>query len=207
MPSPLRKNSNSSDSLSSGRSTSSRAVISPEAMQHAAKLSEVTASYIILMVTSGILAAIAMLTNSIPVLIGSMVIAPALSPLALVAFAIVNRRPKLVRKGVVSACCGLALAVLAALITTWLLNATHVIPKETNLLNKVLLDERVSVGWYSAITAIAAGIAGMIALTERKTDTLVGVVSALALVPAGVAGAIAFISAEIRFEAGAESRC
>lgn len=164
-------------------------------MQHAAKLSEVTASYIILMVTSGILAAIAMLTNSIPVLIGSMVIAPALSPLALVAFAIVNRRPKLVRKGVVSACCGLALAVLAALITTWLLNATHVIPKETNLLNKVLLDERVSVGWYSAITAIAAGIAGMIALTERKTDTLVGVVSALALVPAGVAGAIAFISA------------
>ena len=44
------------------------------------------------------------------------------------------------------------------------------------------------------ITAIAAGIAGIIALTERKTDTLVGVVAALALVPAGAAAAIAFLS-------------
>ncbi|PZO10229.1 MAG: hypothetical protein DCF25_20945 [Leptolyngbya foveolarum] len=194
MPASPRKNSNSPDSSSSRRSTSPRAVISPDAMQHAAKLSEVNASYVVLMVTSGILAAVAMLTNSIPVLIGSMVIAPALPPLALLSFAIINRRPKLVRKGFVSACCGLTLAVLAALVTTWLLNATHVIPKETNLLNKVLLDERVNVGWYSVVTAIAAGITGMIALTERKTDTLVGVVSALALVPAGVAGAIAFLS-------------
>lgn len=163
-------------------------------MKHVAKLSKINASYMILMVASGVLAAVAMLTNSIPVLIGSMVIAPALPPLALISFAVVNRRPKLARDGFVSACSGLALAVLGALATTWLLNATHIIPKETNLLDKVLLDERVSVGWYSVITAIAAGTAGMIALTERKTDTLVGVVSALALVPAGVAGAIAFIS-------------
>lgn len=163
-------------------------------MHRVAKLSKIDASYMILMATSGVLAAVAMLTNSIPVLIGSMVIAPALPPLALISFALVNRQPALVRRGIASAFVGISLAVLAALITTWLLNITHVIPKEVNLLDKVLLDERVSVGWYSAISAVAAGIAGMIALTERRTDTLVGVVSALALVPAGAAGAIAFIS-------------
>lgn len=163
-------------------------------MQHVSSLSKLTPSYLILMGTSGVLAAVAMLTNSIPVLIGSMVIAPALPPLALISFAIVNRRLKLVRKGLVSAICGIALAVTAAMLTTWLLNVTHVIPKEVNLLDKELLDERVSVGWYSAIAAVAAGIAGIIALTERKTDTLVGVVSALALVPAGAAGAVAFLS-------------
>ncbi|MEO1682001.1 MAG: DUF389 domain-containing protein [Cyanobacteria bacterium J06631_12] len=61
-------------------------------------------------------------------------------------------------------------------------------------LSKTLLTERAQPGWYSVITAIAAGIAGTIALSERKTDTLVGVVAALALVPAGAAAAIAFLS-------------
>ena len=183
-----------SGSSRSEGSKSSGTVIGLKAMQHVASQSDITTSYLILMGTSGVLAAIAMLTNSIPVLIGSMVIAPALSPLALISFAIVNRRFKLVWKGFASAFCGLALATGAAMMTTWLLNVTHVIPKEVNLLNKVLLEERVSIGWYSVVTAIAAGIAGTIALTERKTDTLVGVVSALALVPAGAAGAIAILS-------------
>lgn len=193
MPSPHKK---PRLGLPSEQSQSPHTVISPEAMQHAAKLSKINTSYAVLMVASGVLAAVAMLTNSVPVLIGSMIIAPALPPLALISFAIVNRRPKLIREGFASACFGLTLAVLAALVTTKLLNVTHIIPKEANLLNKVLLEERVNVGWYSVVTAIAAGIAGMIALTERKTDTLVGVVSALALVPAGAAGAIAFLSGD-----------
>ena len=194
MPSPPRK-TQFGTSCSEG-SESPNVVISPKTMRYVSSQSGLTPSYLILMGTSGVLAAIAMLTNSIPVLIGSMVIAPALSPLALISLAIVNRRSDLVRKGLVSACCGLALAVVAAMATTWLLNITHVIPKEVNLLNKVLLEERVRVEWYSVITAIAAGIAGMIAVTKRKTDTLVGVVSSLALVPAGAAGAIAFLSNE-----------
>ena len=169
-------------------------VVNDRVIQRISKLSELNRSFIILMATSGVLAAVALLTDSVPVLIGSMVIAPALPPLALVSFAIVNRRPRLAAKGLISAVVGLSISLLAALATTWILNATRVIPVETNLLNKALLEERVRVGWYSAIAAIAAGISGTIALTERKTDTLVGVVAALALVPAGAAAAIAFLS-------------
>ena len=169
-------------------------VVSDRAIKHVSKLSTLNRSFIILMSTSGVLAAVALLTNSIPVLIGSMVIAPALPPLALVSFGVVNRQPHLAMKGLTSAVVGLSISLLAALATTWILNATHVIPVETNLLNKTLLEERVRVGWYSAIAAVAAGISGTIALTERKTDTLVGVVAALALVPAGAAAAIAFLS-------------
>lgn len=66
-------------------------IVSPDAVERVAELSELTASYMTLMVTAGILSAVSMLTNSVPVLIGSMVIAPALSPLALISFAIVNR--------------------------------------------------------------------------------------------------------------------
>ncbi len=74
MPSPPRKIR--LDSLPADeRPTSPHAAISPDAMEHVAELSEINTSYAILMVTSGVLAAIAMLTNSIPVLIGSMIIA------------------------------------------------------------------------------------------------------------------------------------
>lgn len=169
-------------------------VVSARAIRYVAKLSRLNQSYIILMIMSGILAAVALLTDSIPVLIGSMVIAPALPPLALVAFAVVDRQPKLALKGFISAFIGLGAALIASLVTTWMLNVTHVIPAETNLLEKTLLEERVSVGWYSVIAAVAAGISGTIGLMERKKDTLVGVVAALALVPAGAAAAIAFLS-------------
>ncbi len=169
-------------------------IVSSETIQYVAELSEFSASYIVLMATAGVLSAIALLTNSVPVLIGSMVIAPALPPLALISFSVVSRQPRLALEGTISAMLGLSISMAAALVITWLLNVTDVLPEETSLLDKALLQERVSPGWYSVVTAIAAGIAGMVALTERKTDTLVGVVAALALVPAGVAGAIAFLS-------------
>ena len=171
-----------------------RKIVSSDVVERVFELSDFNGSYILLMATAGILSAVALLTNSIPVLIGSMVIAPAFPPLALVSFAVVNREIKLAREGIVTAVLGLCVSMSAALMVTWLLTTTHVLPAETELLNKTLLQERVSPGWYSVVTAIAAGTAGTIALTERKTDTLVGVVAALALVPAGVAGAIAFLS-------------
>ncbi len=157
-------------------------------------LSDFSVSYILLMTTAGVLSAVALLTNSVPVLIGSMVIAPAFPPLALVSFALVHRRMDLAWDGAISAGLGLGVSMAAALVAAWLLTVTHVLPPEAELLNRQLLQERVSPGWYSVVTAIAAGVAGMVAMVERKTDTLVGVVAALALVPAGVAGAIAFLS-------------
>lgn len=146
------------------------------------------------MATAGVLAAVALLTNSIPVLIGSMVIAPALPPLGLVSLAIVVKKPKLAMRGLTTAFLGFLIAMVFAMITTWFLNITHVIPAETNLLGKELLDERVKPGWYSVVAAMAAGVAGSVALIKQKTDTLVGVVAALALVPAIAAAGIAFLS-------------
>lgn len=173
---------------------SETAIITDKTVLRVLELSTFDAPYVVLMAMSGILSAVALLTNSIPVLIGSMVIAPALPPLSLVSFAIVDRQPKWAVEGAVSAVLGLGISMSAALVATWLLNLTHVLPTEMALLDRTLLQERVSPGWYSVVTAIAAGIAGMVALVEQKTDTLVGVVAAVALVPAAVAGAVAFLS-------------
>ena len=169
-------------------------IVSDRTVKKVTQQAELTSSYLVFMAMSGVLAAVALLTNSVPILIGSMVIAPALPPLGLVSLALVVKKPKLAIQGLKTAFLGLAIAMIFAMFTTWLLNLTNVIPEETNLINKTLLEERVKPGWYSVVAAIAAGIAGSIALVKQKTDTLVGVVAALALVPAIAAAGIAFLS-------------
>ncbi len=169
-------------------------LISDRTVKKVTQQAELTSSYLVFMAMSGVLAAVALLTNSVPILIGSMVIAPALPPLGLVSLALVVKKPKLAIQGLKTAFLGLAIAMIFAMFTTWLLNLTNVIPEETNLINKTLLEERVKPGWYSVVAAIAAGISGSVALVKQKTDTLVGVVAALALVPAIAAAGIAFLS-------------
>jgi uncharacterized hydrophobic protein (TIGR00271 family) len=165
-------------------------------VQQVAGQAELTPSYLVFMAMSGVLAGVALLTNSVPVLVGSMVIAPALAPLALVAFALVAGQPRLALRGLGVGLFGILVATLFAMLTTWVMHVTNVIPPGTRLVSKPLLEERVRPGWYSVAAAFAAGIAGTIALAKQKTDTLVGTVAALALVPAGAAAGIAFMSRE-----------
>lgn len=174
--------------------SSDKPKVNNRTLEKVTKQARLNNSYLVFMATSGVLAAVALLTDSVPILIGSMVIAPALPPLGLVSLAIVAKKPKLALKGLTTALLGFLIAMIFAMLTTCLLNLTNVIPAETNLINKELLAERVKPGWYSVIAAIAAGVSGAIALVKQKTDTLVGVVAALALVPAIAAAGIAFLS-------------
>lgn len=150
-----------------------------------------TPYYGTLMVSAGLLAAVAVLTNSVPVLIGAMVIAPVLSPLALTALAVVLGRTSVAARAFGVAIGGIALATAAAVLCTWLLDVTGVISEGESLVNRELLEERVRPGWYSAIAALAAGVTGMLAVLKNKSDMLVGTVAAVALVPGAAAAGIA----------------
>jgi uncharacterized hydrophobic protein (TIGR00271 family) len=158
------------------------------------KDSELTLFYLALMSISGILAAVAFLTDSIPILIGSMVVAPLFPPLMLVSFAVVAGEYKICARGLYVTFIGLITAIAAAVLITQFLNTSGILPQDLNMLNKNLLEERVRLGWYSMIVAMAAGIAGTIATLKKKTDILIGTVASLALVPAGAAAGVAFVS-------------
>lgn len=150
--------------------------------------------YIMLMAISGALAAIAFLVNSIPILIGSMVIAPVMPPLILMAIGLANANFKAVAKGTIIALAGLLIALVATVATTWLLSITGVNPAELHL--SPMLRERVNPGWYSVVAAFAAGAAGALAVSHKKQDTLVGVVASIALVPTIAAAGIAALVGE-----------
>lgn len=176
--------------------TSSRSSepVRAETVQRVAEQVDLSTTYLVFMAMAGVLAAVALLTNSVPILVGAMIVAPALPPLALIAVALVGRQPRLALHGLWTALVGLLVATGCAMLTTWVMNVTNVLPPEANLLNKPLLEERVHPGWYSVAAALAAGVAGTIAQAKQKTDTLVGVVAALALVPAAAAAGIALLS-------------
>lgn len=53
-----------------------KALVSDRTIEKVSQQARLTTSYLVFMVTAGVLAAVALLTNSIPVLIGSMVISP-----------------------------------------------------------------------------------------------------------------------------------
>lgn len=161
-----------------------------------------TPYHMTLMAMAGVLSAVGLLTNSVPVLIGAMLVAPAFAPLAMLAIALVLGRWAVARHALVVSVTGLAVAVLLATLTTAAVNVLGIIPAEANLVQRHLLEERVRPGWYSMAAALAAGSAGMLAEIRNKTDALIGTVASVALVPAGGAAGIAFLSGDPARAAG-----
>lgn len=172
-------------------SVPSRSMLSEQTIDETASEAQLTGSYALFMGCSGVLAAVALLSSSIPILIGSMIVAPLLPPLALVPFALVGRRPAAAARGLGVAVAGLAIAFVTAWVTTAVMAVAGVIPTDIVLLDQPLLQERVRPGWWSVAAAVAAGLAGTTAQAHSKTDTIIGTVASLALVPAIGATAIA----------------
>lgn len=154
-------------------------------------------AYYTFMTLSGVLAAVAFLTDSIPLLLGAMIVAPAYPPLAAVSFSIAGGYPRMAGRALLVLLGGLGLAIVAAVVTTWLCNVTGIISSDMNLVSQPLLEERVRAGWYSILAAAAAGAGGTVAVIKRSRDTLIGVVAAVALIPAGAAGALAAYSGDL----------
>lgn len=168
-----------------------------DALEYVEEQAALTPRYVVYMTLAGVLAGVGLLSNSVPILVGSMIIAPALPPVALVAFGIVHRRASLAARGAGVAALGLGVAALAAVLVGLLMQVTNVIPAGTELLGKPMLEERLRPGWWSLAAALAGGVVGVVALTEKKTDTLIGTVAALALVPAGAAAGIAGLATDL----------
>lgn len=148
-------------------------------------------------VVSSILACVALLARSVPVLIGAMILAPAFDPLVAIPFGILNRNWSLLRKGVISTAVMFALSFAVCMATVWALTATNAIPKELEEAGADMITERLTVGFHAVIIALAAGAGGALASASDRQSNLVGVVVALALVPALAAAAIAFQREEI----------
>jgi uncharacterized hydrophobic protein (TIGR00341 family) len=145
----------------------------------------VSRSFLVLSGLSGVLAAGGLLRDSVAVLVGAMVLAPLLKPIALAGVCVVLGRPRRAALGLLWLGVSLAIASIAGLVVSLLTPDRGVTD---------LLLSRTGISPFDLVIALAAGLAMAYTLVKRDSMSMVGIVVAASLMPVaaavGVSGAV-----------------
>jgi len=153
-----------------------------------------TGDYLLFVALSTIVAASALVTNNVAVLIGAMVIAPFLGPNLGFAFGAALGDRGMMGEAAKSLGAGFALAVGLSIFGAMIL--------PLDLEAKELLD-RTRIGLDGMAVALASGACAALALTSGASASLVGVMVAVALLPPAVAFGMMIGAGEWRLALGA----
>lgn len=173
--------------------SSSDAVVWAEVVERAYDDTQLTWTYLSFMILATLLAAIAIVTDSVVLIIGAMVLGPEFTAIAALGLALIKRRPKLLRQALRTLIIGFAVSI--ALVALLALAA-----REFGFITELdVLKPRpgtafiYSPNWWSFLVAIVAGAAGVLSLTSSRTSGLVGVFISVTTIPASGNIAIALV--------------
>ena len=161
------------------------AVVWEEVERRISEESSLSVSFLLLIIVATMIAAIGVITDSIVLIIGAMVVGPEYGPLAGICVALVEGRPRLAGRSLTALAVGFPLAIGAAALLTLTLLATGIAPDVLGSPEQRELTLFISrPNWYSAIVAVLAGIVGMLALVSAKSGALIGVLISVTTIPA-----------------------
>jgi uncharacterized hydrophobic protein (TIGR00341 family) len=143
--------------------------------------SEISRKYMIMASLAAIVAAIGLLKNDVAVIIGSMVIAPLLSPNMALSLATTLADINLARKSIITNIAGFAVAFLISVCFGLFMDVDPEIPQ---------IAVRSDVSHFYIFLALASGVAGAYSITTGVAEALVGVMVAVALLPPLVASGL-----------------
>ncbi len=164
---------------------SSDAVVWTEVIERAYEESSVTWTFLSFMVLATLLAAIAVVTDSVILIIGAMVLGPEFVPIASLGLGLVRRRYNLLRQAARTLAIGFSVSigtvtVLAAIARLAGLISVDDVMEESRPGTAFVYAPNV----WSLIVAVIAGAAGVLALTSAKSGGLVGVFISVTTIPA-----------------------
>ena len=135
----------------------------------------VTSIFIMLMILSTLLATTGLFQNSVPVIIGAMILAPLMSPIVSFAMGVVRGEKEMLTGSAITLLIGVATALLFSSFFTWLMPLNILTDEMKGRLNPNILD---------LMVAIISGVAGAYAHAKSEiAKSLAGVAIAVALVP------------------------
>jgi len=177
------------------------AIIWDEVLASTGEDSALTWTFMAFMVLACLLAAIGVATNSPITIVGAMVVGPEFGPLAGIAVGLRLGRMDAVRRGILALAVGFAgaIAVTSAVAVLWRAGG---LVDARNLANSTGTEYIYQPGWFSLITALVAGAAGMLSLTSAKSAALVGVFISVTTIPAAGNGALALVFGRYHVAAG-----
>lgn len=144
---------------------------------------EISFTYLMLVVLSSAVAGVGLILGNIPFIIGSMVVAPFLGPNIALSLATTMGDFKLIRRAIRSIVIGASVAFVIAILIGLLFSIDPSTPE---------LARRASVSLADLIVALCAGAAGALSFTSGVFASLMGVMVAVALLPPLVAAGIFF---------------
>jgi uncharacterized hydrophobic protein (TIGR00271 family) len=174
------------------------AVVWEEVESRLEESATLSVSFLVLITIATMLAAIGIITDSIVLIIGAMVVGPEFGPLAGVSVALSEGRAKLARRSLAALAVGFPVGIVGAALLTLVLVAVGVAPDELVRTEHELTLFISQPNWYSVIVAVLAGTAGMLALVSAKAGPLIGVLISVTTIPsaANVGVAVAYGSWE-----------
>ncbi|HVU92575.1 MAG TPA: DUF389 domain-containing protein [Jatrophihabitans sp.] len=146
--------------------------------------STLTGTFVAFMVLATLLASIGVVTDSQVTVVGAMVVGPEFGPLAGLAVGLVRRRAALARRAAVALVVGFAGAIVITALLSLLARATGLIEPSDITGSSRETEFIYHPGWFSLITAVVAGTAGMLSLLSSKSAALVGVFISVTTIPA-----------------------
>lgn len=155
--------------------------------------STLTWTFLTFMVLATTLAAIGVVNDSQITVVGAMVIGPEFGPLAGLAVAVLRRQGDIARQAGIALIAGFVLAIIATSLLSLLGVATGLFDSSSLSAGHSETDFIYHPGWFSLITALVAGSAGMLSLTSSKSSALVGVFISVTTIPAAGNAAVAAV--------------
>ena len=177
------------------------AVVWEEVEARTSEGTELSASFVAFMVVATLIAGVGIITDSIILIIGAMVVGPEFGPLAALCVALVQRRLDLARRSGVALAVGFPVAILATFVGTGFFRFVGQAPDDARDHPETLFISDPT--WFSVVVAVLAGVAGMLSLTTAKSGALVGVLISVTTIPAAANVGVAAAYAEWREVAGA----
>lgn len=138
--------------------------------------------YLVFMGVAGLIAAFGVIDQDQILIVGAMAVSPDLLPVTAACTGLVLRRSGLIRRGLAALVVGLAVACAIAAFVTGLLNLFDLLPANFSV-HEVGLASQQHVEAETILVALAAGVAGMLAV-ETRANMGVGVAISVTTIPA-----------------------
>ncbi|PSP78629.1 hypothetical protein BRC81_07355 [Halobacteriales archaeon QS_1_68_20] len=163
--------------------------IAPRALRSKAKDMRLnTRSYLWMMFLSTVIATAGLLQGSPAVVVGSMVLAPIVSPMLTTSVGAVRNDRDMLVTSIHQQAIGLAVGIGGAIVLAYLMRQLGVVPQGLAATNIDLVASRVSPSILAVVVGLASGTAAAFGLATKGQVSLVGVMIAAALIP--TAGAV-----------------
>ncbi|MCM0676315.1 DUF389 domain-containing protein [Micromonospora phytophila] len=167
------------------------AVVWDEIAAKTGEQTELSATYLVLIVVATMIAGIGVLLDQPILIVGAMVVGPEFGPLAALCVALLRRQTRVMIRSVQALVVGFLAAMAATVLSTWALTAADLVSREMLLAERPLTDFIWRPDALSWVVGVLAGVAGMLSLTSKKSGSLVGVLISVTTVPAAANVAVA----------------